>query len=729
MFTIPYHQIEKFYTGIDKEEWKNSDSNSFPIYLTPHFIKKGKELTVDDDIRIFVNSGSPYRGFYKTKEDLKKSDYPYVGWHYLNLKDIRTIYTRDRAFSYSVNSIFNRDKGMFGAQTNQTDRYIYSAFDIPLYLFVKDEKLNKMFFVRAQKICHKDNKLYPVFLNQAYKKPYLDYILSNIKPIFPKIDSLNGNIYFITIDNNDYLVLPVSDWYNMTYTFKLPIDLKNPKKLTEEEIKTIGGDLNNINSLYNNYNLTNHKEKQYLYYMPQDTMPEELKSKIVGVTNERGFPLFKKEDLEKHHIYTFNNGHIVQSDKTILDVPYAVMQFTPLNYSYTSYYGTINNMTSVDSANISSYQYFYNFTEFWLRNPINGKYYTLYGYNCEDRPVVLNHIEPNAIWYGENTIARGPTIIYLKPQVIDNDYGLSMVLFYRKLEYKTTDYKIKRPELSFLRNDSFKQSSYSLYKIAFHSKDAKIYRTQKNKTFIYKDNPHLESQHRIKMEYEKIGQFAIFNKVPKNIIDNNNEWDETKDTRFDFECDGYRDIEVMKFLKQDCMQLDTNFDYTYSYLTEIKEQTPVTQLVDFKMKYISNQMQDCSIYIVDEKYFNAIGHKEQYKTLLPFRCIYFPVEDMWLYTSDGKLDKPNPKYFDGKGNFVFDIQKFERFYIKHCSKVFEVKWDTKKANPTDFKFLDESKQIKYCFVDSAIDYYGSIYLQYSFGIIHLYNIALDTEMK
>lgn len=746
MFMVPHSKIENL--GIFQDISETNTSYDLPIYVTPHFIKNGKELTIEDDIEILMNGGTPYQGFLKTPEEVANTNAKSVNWFYLNLKHITTIYSRaDR--TYSGPMIFNRQpQELYGGEVSPDypSQYLWS---LPFRIFVKDEKLNKIFFTEAYKICHGKNKLYPIYLKNNNYDKYTTYLFNFLSKIFTDDLITSGSLkelckYFGLFKNNGIEYLYNSYW--SCDAIQLPIDLNNLKIYNNiYDIPNFNREEFNNTKIteYTKINSEDYSTHNMLFHWGNSLMPDFLKDKIIGVTPEKGLPLFNVLDLAKNgYIATkmgdsFFAGHDIPFgltfSKTILDIPFCVIKFRKTFSSYSV--STVNNLPLNSNSSFYSDKNFLSFKEFMYKNPITGEIYSLFGFKGNDRNLV---IDKTIKGYAPNSTDSDQLIvsnIFLKPLIINGDYGLSAIIMKKPGRYEFTgSYDTERPDIDYKPkgvNNSI-NTSYSIWdnKIEIFAKDAEVYRTPKNLNYIYKDNPDTEIQHKINLDplNNLTNTFALFDRVPKNIIDNYQEWVETTDTRNDFKCDGFRDIEVYRWLSHIPMQFYENYDTTYQLNKEIREIEQTNKLVDFTMKYISNQLANCRIYLVDTKYFNVIGHSEWYKTLLPFRCIFFPIEDMWLYTADNKIDKLNPKYFGDNNEFVYDIQKFTKFCVKHYSKVFEVLWDTKKENNTDFK-ITEGKTIKYSFCNAPIDYYATIFAPYTNGIISLYNLELNTEIK
>lgn len=746
MFVVPHSKIENL--GIFQYISETDDSCDIPVYVTPHFIKNGKELTIEDDIEVLMNGGTPFCGFLKTPEEVASTNAKSVNWFYLNLKHITTIYSKCGS-QLAIPMIFNRQpKELYGGEINHYSGTQF-LWNLPFRIFVKDEKLNKIFFTQAYKICNGKNKLYPIYLrNYSYDK-YTTYLFNFLSKIFTndliESESLKSLCkYYGLFKNNgiEYLY----NFNSGSYAIPLPIDLNNlkfylyindiPNFNSEEYRNTKTYDFYNVDSYYK------HSFDNVLFHWGNSSMPDFLKDKIIGVTPEKGLPLFDVKDL-------YQNGYIINGliynglenyvqngltfSKTILDIPFCVMRFRQTNSTGSG--STLNNLAIGDGASqYNTNKNFLSFKEFMYKNPISGAIYSLYGFKGNDRSLVINNKIKGYTPHSSDNDQLKLCDIFLKPLIINGDYGLSAIIMANISNSYTDSYATERPTIDYMPNNVNKyiNEEYKIWenKIAIFAKNAEVCRTPKNLNYIYKDNPDTKTQHKILLESlsNTTHAFALFDRVPKNLIDNYEEWVETTDTRNDFKCDGFRDIEVYRWLSHIPMQFYRNYDTTYQLNKEIREIEQTNQLIDFAMKYISNQLANCKIYLVDTKYFNAIGHSEWYKTLLPFRCIFFPIEDMWLYTADNKINKLNPKYFGDNNEFVYDIQQFTKFCVKHYSKVFEVLWDTKKENNTDFK-ITEGTTIKYSFCNSPVDYYATIFAPYTNGIISLYNLELNTEIK
>lgn len=754
MFIVPHSRIENL--GLFKaDNFETSTTRDIPIYITPHFIKNGKELTIEDDIKILMNGGTPYSGFL-TAEQLATNQYKCVGWHYINLKHIKTMYSSSQFGQLIFNRVPNEINGAF-LQNSILINTNNAAWNIPLYLFIKDDKLNKVFFTPAYKICEGKNKLYQIYLNNSSYGAYAKYIYRFISQLtFPEniykysendcysigVFQNNGKEYLFSNNTNTVVELPIDLNNVIAYTSYMNIPNFNKDEYNKTK-KVLSEDANNYQRKFNN--------SIVLFHWGKELMPKELEEKIVGVTPEKGLPLFNYKDLfeagfvievlnnqdnniTKELVEKYYTG--IRTKFSILDIPFAVLKFRKYHTTYS--YATPNNLYPTDGGNNTD-KYFLNFSEFMYKHPITGQIYSLYGYKGESRSLVLNKEIDGVISKDSQNDDLYASNIILKPSIINGDYGISIVIANNNITNQRLKYDTKRTTLNYIPSNAWVWNGLTAFnesvecngnKVVLAAKDAEVYRTPKSMNYIYKDNPHLKTQNKIALNLD--GQypdnFVIFDRVPKNIIDNNNEWDETKDTRDSFDCDGFRDIEVFKWLSHIPTQINHNFDTTYQFNKEIRDIEKTNQLVDLKLKYISNQLVNCKIYLVDTKYFNVIGQSEWYKTLLPFRCIFFPINDMWLYTADNKIDKLNPKYFGENNEFIYDIQQFTKFCVKHYSKVFEVIWDTKKANNTDFK-ITEGTTIKYTFCNAPIDYYATIYAPYTNGIISLYNLELNTEMK
>ena len=737
MFVVPYHKLEQL--GIENKP-QNMVVREQPMYITPHFVKDGRELTIEDDIKLLMNGGTPYSGFVKTLDDLNRTNAKCVNWFYLNLKHISTIFTKA-----ILPGFINRDKDIVSFETNYGSNYESFNFYIPYYIFVKDEKLGKVFFDRAYKICHGLKKLYPVLLPNFYKVDYANYIYDFLLQYFTteelgNKESINA-IEIFSIDNINYI------HFNSLY-IKMPLDINDIESCKVADYGQIPGfTIEEYNRTKQQIILDGANRTNYVFPFSSESLPDSLKEKIIGVTPMRGLPIFDYVDLieagftmymnnitdnPRYSAEVYRKSKGIKTNKTILDIPLAVILYR--NGQSTYEFSTFNNLQFHQVGDPETYKYFFNFQDFHYKNPISGQHYSLFGYAGEERDLVLNNEIKQ--WMSANYTPDGcyEGSIIIKPEVKDGDYGLGMVLYDSYQDNLNYTYTTTRPDsYSAITTNRYFNTQFKNYRtrIASYAKDATIYRTPKNADYIYKDNPREETKNHIMIDYwQSEDNFVIFDRVVKNVIDNNNEWDETKDTRIDFECDGYRDLEALKWVEHIPMQTYENYDVTYQINSVLKDMTPITQLVDYKMKYISNQFQKCPIYIVDIKYFKALGHSELYKTLLPFRCVFFTIDDMYLYTEDGKIDKPNPKYFSEEENsneFVYNLQLFDKFSIKHFGKVFEVVWDTKKANNTDFTISGD--KITYTVANSPLDYYATIFKSYQNGIISLDNVTLNTEMK
>lgn len=267
--------------------------------------------------------------------------------------------------------------------------------------------------------------------------------------------------------------------------------------------------------------------------------------------------------------------------------------------------------------------------------------------------------------------------------------------------------------------------------------DAEFYYTPKNKDIKYNDNPNFKLD--IKYQYQYMIQFANIQNNPNNklLIDN---WQELKNEPETIKVEtnkeylnykNFKDVEIYQYLNtQGTIGIvNGSRNPLCTAYNKISKANTINKLIDSRFDFFNDVLNNTHIYIVDTNICRAIGFEKDYWRFMPLQALWFEVNDLYLYTQDGKIDKFNPKYINTNDNFIYDLYLFNKFKFKWYMKCKEVLWDTKLNTKQDFKILNNSKDIKISYCESKRDMYQTLYELFKIAVIRLDNLRLDLEIK
>ena len=119
---------------------------------------------------------------------------------------------------------------------------------------------------------------------------------------------------------------------------------------------------------------------------------------------------------------------------------------------------------------------------------------------------------------------------------------------------------------------------------------------------------------------------------------------------------------------------------------------------------------------------------------MPSRSIWFEVNDLYLYNTDGTIKEFNPKYIEKDTTtelmkFIYDYKQFTSFKAKYFTNTIKCRYDTQIQVETDFKYLDDTKNIYFRYCNSIYENIPTLFQHYSNAIFCLDNIRLDTGVE
>lgn len=275
-----------------------------------------------------------------------------------------------------------------------------------------------------------------------------------------------------------------------------------------------------------------------------------------------------------------------------------------------------------------------------------------------------------------------------------------------------------------------------------------IYRTPKNKDFDY----FTITANDIKTLYDDedyinivtVDTMVILQKgyTGKSMVENIDEYIALKNTSTDvfgnMTAHNFRDANILK-LYEKLFESPTSTSHTFP--ANITKPTNVDNvLVDGAFDHFNEIFEKAPVYIVDTNILKTFGlGGDKYHQYMPDRSIWFEVDDLYTYTTDGKISDFNAKYVNltsGNYEFIYDLQQFTKFKAKYLQTVKEVLWDTRIANNTDFFYMDENfentQHTGTAYLSSCSDpdeYFSIIWQPLSHAIFNLYGICLDTAAE
>ena len=213
-------------------------------------------------------------------------------------------------------------------------------------------------------------------------------------------------------------------------------------------------------------------------------------------------------------------------------------------------------------------------------------------------------------------------------------------------------------------------------------------------------------------------------------------------------CYGFRDWEIINnlYTGRNSSKFDTRTDSNfasggYSNITipqiylnrnkttiaEVFNERNDNIMVDGIFDHFNDIFAEALIYIVDTKVLGVYGlSSPEYHKFMPNCCIWFEVDDLYTYTTDGKISGYNTKYVNADGTFVYDLSQFTKFKARYFEHTKEILWDTHIANNTDFAMrLDSQTKIYLSDLNAISEFYVSMWKPYQTAIKRI-EIKLNT---
>ncbi len=669
-------------------------TKNFPHQLSPHFMKLDeatgalRELTIDDNLEMLKRNNFIWYG--------DQND----GWQYFNLRDV-LFYMRKGIFytgtQYQANSnvsVFTRNKEKYYAIHTNTDSRSWS-YDYQTSFFTGIPIAPRIVHVVHNGLDY----LLPVKLVNWKTFDLIDSYWVNtdtaIATMLAKITELvvtkyalatsfNANMWFRHPTDGRILIGNQRDYY-METDVAILIDGKTafPDCVITGSTK--------IYNLLNEFGTDTASSKNRVLYRGAAGMQG-----IIPVTHEDYYNYDKtkiigKDASGKFDIYDLNYMKSLYTGKhTILEPVHkfglAVSRFD---------FGQSTNGNS-HGSNSGSFA-FRNIANFTIndKNPpiLNG-----FGIDC----IILNN---NRAIKNRNT-HRGAS--YATGQ--GNQYIRNVIA-----------------PFIFIQSNDLNQLSFMVFNTGYINtlfKNAEVYRTPKNKDFDYFTITDAEADYQPKLEslfgsetnYEQAYQaqsLILFQRgfSGKSFLNNTSEWLElvkkygtygqtaTNAQIIDTaKCYDFRDFNALtlfqgNFVRQNNKGNDSPNQYMNCQIrgvgtTDINVVNNKTDnvLVDAIFDHYCEIFHHAPIYIVDINILKTFGLDTEYHKYMPDRCIWFEVDDLYIYTADGKIEGFNLKYVDGTSQykFIYNLQQFTKFKARYAETVKEVLWDTRKTSNTDF---------------------------------------------
>lgn len=185
---------------------------------------------------------------------------------------------------------------------------------------------------------------------------------------------------------------------------------------------------------------------------------------------------------------------------------------------------------------------------------------------------------------------------------------------------------------------------------------------------------------------------------------------------------GFKDIEIFQNINNNTKL------YGYVSKDDYDTATKETILVDSVFNHYNNIFKNAPIFLVDTNIFKTFGITD-YEKYMPYKCIIFEVDDLYLYDADGKIEKFNPKYIDVDNNreFIYDLYQFDKFKVRYMIQTQEVVWDTKLDTKLDFNRTNIDNKIYAYYSNDVSTFLTTLWLPYRNAVIRLYGITLNTN--
>lgn len=594
----------------------------------------------------------------------------YYKFRYLNLKDVLF-------FGLKGKTVLSRDKNKFlpnvrGDSFHNTP-HSGRGYLSPYLVFVRDETNDTDYLTWAKIIDYKNMKLIPLYLVTYYGIGSADTARQYYTDLVNKLAELGKKYYPNDTSEWGYLGETYQDNKTGIIFLKLNarqirLDIPFDKAIISDYNKRLSEDVQ-LSTIQGGYCL-----------MPEYSIPDEYKKQSLGRETTGRFSVYPMNILEQE----LSCYHIIK--EPLQNIGLTVFK---IDYGLSRWQNTISNFFCQGKYNQSTNEVYQDFV----------------------------------LWNGERSLKANFRKRLTQNAAIEE--GILEI---------TDEHKLNFIGLAGIYNPIRKMMI-----------NAQPYTTPKNKDYDYftlKDVP-LD----VYIDYinNKLGQQKCINSIAclqrgytgKTLTKNYDEFialfngkeniDTSNISLIDkFRVCGFKDLELYASI----LQYWDGTIFTNMSKSKIENRPAIdTQLIDSRFDYFNEILDEASIYVVDTSIFKALGCEDNYyERLMPTKCIIFEVTDLYLYTETGQIDKFNPKYINEQGEFVFDIYQFEKFKVKYWEQVREVVWDTKRANPTDFKNLREDGKILTRYCGTVAEYYLTMWEPYKKAVICLDSLVLDTRI-
>lgn len=710
-----------FYTNILKsfnlsytDYTYNDDIKKYNLFkrIVPHFFKKDmntnqiRQLDINDNLEMLKPEINQY--FTGTRQK----------WKYFNFKDVLFYYNRN---GYTV---FTRDNSKYTIINQGTTNFNRNILLFPhIHLITKND--NKKLFTHSKVINYKSSKLFDLY--------YLGLV------------SFNGNKLSFDYCNN--VITPILKEFNLLEEgFELTkTDAWHIYTAHNHIVFLINNITNNLVMVVSYINKTTNVTKSY-YIEINTELPD-------GITVfDETFDSYHIKDGYKHFSYPSINIYSEATEYSLKNL---------------SQFENNKNIKVLNNNIINSYDLSQINQEYQKLYP-NHKFDTSYTtYRIDDDIFKLGAIvlqgpvfesAPFDMYGGSNTCKIGNFSQFNNTSIFDVDKVVySFIFMYKGRSFKfpysfsayTTDSNFNAYSYMFLLpkningnpNLGFAATRYSNYDRdrIFYSKDLSICLTPKNKDFKYLEQ---EANTEETNQYFNMCGLLQNNFVGKNIFDNFEELPEKYNT------DDQKTIDYMKSYDYRDLQLYNAPESSFNtenpglgLITGRRQQIidnknkHIPFLIDSRFDYFNEIFEDALIYIIDTRILQALGCDEDYwNSIMPSRSIWFEVNDLYLYNTDGTIKEFNPKYIEKDTTtelmkFIYDYKQFTSFKAKYFTNTIKCRYDTQIQVETDFKYLDDTKNIYFRYCNSIYENIPTLFQHYSNAIFCLDNIRLDTGVE
>lgn len=750
MFFVSLH---KYYPELSVTGNYNGSIADVPMQLSPYFLKKDeitgetREVTINDSVQIVSLNSSLMPAYIQLKDVL-----------FFGRKNCGWI---NRDTEHFISSYLARCQNEYESSIPRTKGNVAA---IPNIIFLQDPDGND-YVAMGNKFNWTDFTMTPTYIictysalasQNAWNPNYVEYYNNQYyKDLLAKIDELTTKYagdtmyykYFYPLTDGNVLIAPYSSYkYDLsrnaiaivtgsTKPLKESIMTKNEWRTILEERGKQSGNSDYPYQTYDFYPYIMRHAKKYNTYN---------KSKyFIGLSHCGKFELYHKD---------------VQNE--IPPFPITTLPLHKLGLMVACDTSDYPGLTSFPISNLCHNG---------VRDKIDGTWrfnFTLWN-GCDSRSVRNR-------WDFRQTVDSNTYAGYLAGSFDTTNSPTIMSAMVDDTTGKINIYSI------ICNGGSWWNTAYVNFYIHAMLKDAEIYRTPKNKDYnyfaldeipieLYKDvgvgayNGNLvtgSSTQYSSTSYDWIYFFGTDTNIAflqkgfegKTMLTDSEEFKTLSGTASSTDvteyltCFGFRDWELLNnlYLGRNSSKFDTRLANNFAAssnpvipkiqlnrnkttITDVFNERTDNIMVDGIFDHFNDIFAEALIYIVDTKVFGAYGlSAPEYHKFMPNCCIWFEVDDLYSYTTDGKISGYNTKYVNSDGTFVYDLQQFTKFKARYYEHTKEILWDTHIANNTDFAMrLDSQTKIYLSNLNAISEFYVSMWKPYQTAIKRI-EIKLNT---